>query len=301
MKLHRTTRPILLTAALLMLAAAPALAGRKTIDEKRSVDADARIRVENLAGSITVTGWDRKEVEIRGELDEKAEELRIEGGGAELTIEVKYPRRKNLNVREGSELILKVPRDCELDLSGVSCDVEVRDVRGLVSSSTVSGDVLVQGRTAGVEIASVSGDVSVDGESPTVTVESVSGYVEVKGVREHLEISIVSGDADVDAGALKELRFNAVSGDLDLRGEPADGADWELDCHSGDLTLELPGDVGAEFDISLFSGDLRNDFGPKAERTSKYGPGKELRFTAGGGGARIEISTFSGDIRLVKR
>ncbi len=45
---------------------------------------------------------------------------------------------------------------------------------------------------------------------------------------------------------------------------------------------------------------MRNDFGPKAKRTDKYGPGKELRFSAGDGSANIEISMFSGDVRLIK-
>lgn len=290
-----------LALALLLLAATPALAGRTSIDETRKVDGDARIRVENLAGSITVTGWDRDEVQIRGELDEKAEELRISGDGDALSIEVKYPKKKNLNIREGSELVLRVPRDASLELEGVSCDVEVRDVRGAIASSTVSGDVTIHGDNAGVEVASVSGEVTIEGDAPEVSVESVSGTVEVRGVKKRLEISLVSGDADVEAGKLEELRYNAVSGDLELRGEPAENADWELDCHSGDITLKLPGGLDAEFDINLFSGDLHNDFGPKAERTSKFGPGKELRFTAGDGGARIELNTFSGDIRLVKR
>ncbi|HPF35684.1 MAG TPA: DUF4097 family beta strand repeat-containing protein [Candidatus Krumholzibacteria bacterium] len=288
-------------ATVLLLAAAPALAGRTPIDETRKVDGDAVVRVDNLAGSITVTGWDKNEVQIRGELDEKADELRIDGGGDHLDIEVVYPKKKNLNIREGSVLTLRVPHGCSLELQGVSSDVEVRDLRGTIQSSTVSGDVQIHGKPAAVKIASVSGEVTVEAESDEVSIESVSGRIEVRGARRSLEINLVSGDADVQAGELERLRFNAVSGDLDLRADPARNADWELDCHSGELTLELPGGLDADFDINLFSGDLHNDFGPKAERTSKFAPGKELRFTAGKGGARVEINTFSGDVRLVKR
>ena len=291
---------ILVAALALLTLAAPVLAGSE-IDETRDVNRDALISVDNLAGSITITGWDRDQVEIKGTLDKKAEELRIDGDRDKLSIEVAYPKRKNLNVRKGSVLEIRVPRNCRLELEGVSCDIDVSDFQGRIEAGTISGAVRVTGDTESVDVATVSGDVSVESETDAVEIESISGFVEVRGVRESLEISMISGEVEVHAGELKTFRFNCVSGDLELTAAPASGADWEIEGHSGDLTLRLPADLSAEFDIELFSGDLHNEFGPEARRTSKFAPGKELRFTAGGGDASVEISSFSGDVRLVRR
>ena len=100
---------------------------------------------------------------------------------------------------------------------------------------------------------------------------------------------------------LKEFSFASVSGDFDMTGSIADNADWKIDCHSGDVVLNLSADISAEFDIQSFTGDIENEFGPQARRTSKYAPGRELQFTAGGGDADVDINMFSGDLKLLKR
>ena len=79
---------MLATAVLAVTGTSPALAGL-SVDETRAVNKDATIRIENLAGTITVTGWDRSEVQITGTLDDQAEKLEITGGGDRLDIEVR--------------------------------------------------------------------------------------------------------------------------------------------------------------------------------------------------------------------
>ena len=293
------TRTILTIALTLATLTSAVFAG--DINETRDVNRDAVIVVDNLAGSITVTGWNREQVEIKGTLDAKAEKLELEGNRETLEIKVKYPRKRNLNIKKGSVLEIRVPEGCRLELKGVSCNIDVSKFHGRVEAGTVSGDVRIVGDTAGIEAASVSGDIFVDSSTESVEISSVSGFVEVRGTTRSLEIDMVSGEVEVKSDGLKDFRFNIVSGDLDLDVAPAPGADWEINGHSGDITLHLPADVSAEFDIEVFSGDIHNDFGPKARRTSKFAPGKELQFTAGGGDAEIDISTFSGDIRLVRR
>lgn len=297
MKINAKT---MLAIMLLAILAVPALAGGD-IDEKRDVNSDAKIVVDNLAGSITVVGWDRKEVEIKGSLDEKADKLEIEGDRDDLEIKVKYPKKKNLNIKKGSVLEIRVPEGCRLELKGVSCDIDVSKFHGLLETENVSGDIRIVGDTAGITTSTVSGDVFIDTDTDVVEVSCISGYVEVRGVRGTLEVNMVSGEVEVHSDVLKNFSFNIVSGDLDIEVAPAADADWEINSHSGDITLRLPSDVSAEFDIEVFSGDIDNAFGPEARRTSKFAPGKELQFTAGSGSANIEISTFSGDIRLVQR
>ena len=58
--------------------------------------------------------------------------------------------------------------------------------------------------------------------------------------------------------------------------------------------------MSARFDIETFNGNIRNCFGPDSVRTSKYAPGRELKFTEGGGSGRVTINTLNGNLRLCK-
>ncbi len=255
--------------------------GATKVDESRTVDADAEISIDVLAGNVTITAWDKNEVQVTGTLDPKAEGLEIEGDEGDMSFKVEYP--DNNRHLDGSTLEFMVPKGCELEVQGVSTDFDISRVEGSLDIATVSGDIRLDCNSKDVEIGCVSGDV------------------EVSGVQESLEISIVSGDARVTAGTLKKLEFSSVSGDFELEANAAKHASWEISCHSGTAHLAVPSNIDAEFDISTFSGDIDNEFGQQAERTSKFAPGKELNFTNGDGSARIEISVFSGEVRLEKK
>jgi len=72
----------------------------------------------------------------------------------------------------------------------------------------------------------------------------------------------------------------------------------DMEAINGDLRLDILGKVDAEFDIETFNGSIDNSFGPDPVRTSRYAPGRELRFTHGEGNARIRIKTLNGGISL---
>jgi DUF4097 and DUF4098 domain-containing protein YvlB len=286
--------------ALALVWVLPAVAG-SPIDETRQVDKDATISIENLAGEVIVKGWNRSEVQITGTLDDKAEELKITGGGDRLDIEVKYPDRVK-NIDEGTRLEVMIPSGCDLEISVVSADIQVDAVRGDVEIESVSGEVMLRGEPADLEVETVSGNLDIDVVTDTADVACVSGDIEIKGVRKELECAVVSGNITVDAGKQMEaLECETVSGDVTVRGTLPRKAEWSLAAHSGDILLELSGEVDAEFSIESFSGEIHDAFGHQAHRTSKYAPGSELEFTEGDGSATVEIEVFSGDVKIKQR
>jgi len=294
------TAPAALFGLAIALAAAAAAAQTRQVDETRPVDPTASVSISNLAGALEITGWDRDEVRLEGVLDAKVDKLEIEGDRQALSIEVKYKRNLRGSAN-ATRLTLRVPRRCALDAEGVSCDVTADGLQGSVAVSTVSGELTLRGEPASAALATVSGDVDAEVDTDRLEIDTVSGGVRARGTLDDLEIATVSGDVRIETGALRDLEFNAVSGQLLLTADPVDGASWKIDTHSGDAVLRLPAQLDATFDISAFSGDITDGYGHKAERTSKHAPGRELRFTEGKGGARIEISVFSGDVKLVKR
>jgi hypothetical protein len=67
---------------------------------------------------------------------------------------------------------------------------------------------------------------------------------------------------------------------------------------SGKIELAVASDINADFHIETYSGSIDNEIGPPPRKTDEYGPGRELRFTAGAGGARVSVESFSGSVKL---
>ncbi len=299
--IRATTLPLVailgLAVALCLALASPALAGQ-TIDESRKVNRDAVISIDNLAGSITVTGWNRGEVKIVGTLDDKAEELNITGDATQLAIKVRYPERTR-SIKEGSRLEIQVPAGCRLEIASVSATIAVDRTEGALEAKTVSGDVVLRGKPASVRVESVSGEIDLDAQSDRASLASVSGDIKSTGVKRELSCRTVSGGIAVDAGKdLASLSCEVVSGSITVAGQLARKAEWDLSTHSGNVTIDLAGKVDARFRLKTFSGEIHDTFGHQASRTSKYAPGKELSFTEGGGDALVKVDVFSGDIRV---
>ena len=99
------------------------------------------VAIENLAGSITVIGWDQAEVRVQGTLAAGAE-LSFEGSGKRTGIEVEvedHPREAR------SDLEVHVPAGSHVEIEGVDAEIEVRGVSGSIEAETVNGGITQSG------------------------------------------------------------------------------------------------------------------------------------------------------------
>jgi DUF4097 and DUF4098 domain-containing protein YvlB len=285
-----------------LILAAPAIADTP-IDETRAVNADARIEISNVKGSVTVSGWDRAEVRISGTLGEGAKGLTVDGGGDHLRIKVESPGDEgwfnwgSSNRMRDSILDVKVPRGADLEIDTVSADVTVSGTAGeRFGAETVSGKLRIASDAREVTIDSVSGEIDLSGKARRANLETVSGDVRARGVGGTMELESVSGNIDIEAGDFSDFGADSVSGDIHLRGSPAANARIRLESMSGDLDVVLPADASTRISAETFSGSIRSDFG--ASNESAHGPGKSLRTTVGGGAGQLHAETFSGDIEI---
>ena len=285
-------------AALLMTALACTAVADERIDVTRKVTADAVISIDNLSGSVIVKGWSRGEIRIEGTLGEGSERLAVEGDEDRLEIEVVIPRRAR-NV-EASHLEIHLPEGCSVRVGTVSADIDVSGLTGEVSMHTVSGDILAVGSPRETNADTVSGDAILKVDSELVNVNSVSGDIVLEGMRGAVTVSTVSGDIGLRDAEPKRLSFSSVSADLDFDGAIRGDGRYRFESQSGNIKLVLGSEPDADFWVTSFSGDIDSDFGGKVRRTSKYAPGKELKFRTGSGDARVEIETFSGDVVIRK-
>ncbi len=284
--------PILLVAPGLVLAGEP-------ISESADMAPDGKVSVVNINGDIDISTWDRDAVELSGELGDGSE-LVFEARGGNVRVEVEVEERQNWGGPEPTDLVLRIPRRAEIDVTGVSSDIRIDGAGGAtLSAETVSGDVEARGEVERLELTAVSGDVEFAGRALRTTVENVSGDVELDGLEGELEVSLVSGDVFLDGGAFDLGRFESVSGTLELSMEVRDGGRLSVETMSGDVDLALPAGQAGEFRAQTFSGDIRSQFG--SPQREKSGPGTRLEHVAGEGRATIRVESFSGDVRLERR
>lgn len=286
--------------ALLLAASAAAHAGTP-IDKRAAVVPNGEVEVSNVSGSVTVTGWDRNEVEVTGELGDGTERLDFATADDVTRIKVVLPSR-SAHVEE-TTLVIKVPAASRVSINTVSADVGVAGVTGAQRLQSVSADVRTEAGTEDVECKTVSGDVVVtgSGKKGLLTITTVSGDVSALRVAGEINVNTVSGDMVLGLGRTDRSRVRSTSGDLTLAALLV--ADGKLDAEtiSGDVRLTFLEPVDAEFDVSSFNGDIRNSFGPKAASVSEYGPGKELRFREGAGSGRVRVKTLNGDIIIGRK
>ncbi|CAH0248135.1 DUF4097 family beta strand repeat-containing protein [Stenotrophomonas indicatrix] len=280
--------------AALLLVPAMALADTR-VDERHNVAAGGRIELSNIAGKVTVRGWDRNDVQLTGTLSDGLQ-LRQEKSANRVRWEIEYPRRGNSG---GATLTLNVPRSVELLLSTVSADQDISgvDVRRL-QADTVSGSLSASGRSGDSKLNTVSGNVTARLQTPRLDVNTVSGRIEAGGgVSGEIGAQTVSGRVGVDAGRIQRLVVETVSGGIDLSATAlAPGGRINVESVSASVSLRLPRTVSAQLSVNSFSGSINSDAG-KVERP-RYGPGSSLDARLGSGDGDIRVQSHSGSVQV---
>lgn len=271
-------------------------------DVNRTIGAsrDGQVKVSNISGSVTVSGWSRNEVEVTGRLGRNVEELILERDGDHVLIKVKVPNRSRGGIE--SDLDIKVPQNSSVDIGTVSADISIAGVKGDQSLHTVSGDIDTVHSGAEIDAESVSGDVDIrgDGSDGEVDATTVSGDVNLHRVSGDVSAESVSGDLYIEDGSFHRVDLETVNGDIEFTAELRKNGRLKAESVNGAIEIQFVGDVSAEFDIETFNGKINNCFGPKAERTSKYAPGWELEFEEGGGSAKVDVATLNGRVTICR-
>jgi hypothetical protein len=267
----------------------------------------ARISVSSVKGKVTITAWDRNEVQVSGTLGEGAAPLAIEGDNGDLEIKVRakgdgsggWFNWHGDNSMGATTLDLHVPKAASLDVEVVSAPLGIDGMDGgEISVNTVSGRVRINARTPSLSVESVSGTVQQSGHAERADLQTVSGDILAPALGSQADLQTVSGRIQASGGPWKKFDLSTVSGDVQINGGPAEQGSIDIDSMSGDVQIQVPADLSASIHASSFSGDLRSDFGQVSEHD--HGPGSELSAEVGGSKGRIHVETFSGDLRIRK-
>ena len=278
----------------------------KTLAQSWNIAADARVEVDNVRGTVAVTGWDQPQVQLSGTLG-GGSRLEISGDAQHLTLRVRGKGSRWFGgdgPDSDSELVLKVPRAAALRVAVVSADANVSGMAGKsLDVNGVSGKLTLSSDAPQIDVNSVSGDVVFNATRSNgagrAHLQTVSGDIRAHGLGGRIKLETVSGEIGLDGGEVDELETGSVSGDAKLAVAPSAHAHISLQSMSGDIRLQVPAAVSGHIEAKTFSGDIMSDFG-KA-RSREHGSGSDLDAHIGDGDAQIRAETFSGDVELRKQ
>ncbi|HEY4370174.1 MAG TPA: DUF4097 family beta strand repeat-containing protein [Steroidobacteraceae bacterium] len=286
-----------MAAAALLLATGVAQAD----DVERSAPADPHGQVEivTVSGEIHILGWDRPEVQVKASIGDH-EELRLDSSDRHTSIRV--VRANGGQTQAATDLTVHVPRGSALNVSTISADQTIEDIRGSQRLQAVSGSITTRVWSEELQVKTISGDIEIHGnKTPSeVSVQTTSGDIVLSGTSGDLTLETVTGDMDINTEQLGRGRIHTTNGDLRLRTKLANDARVDAEAINGDLRFTLRKPVDAEFDVETFNGAIDNCFGPKATRTREFAPGNALRFKEGAGGARVRVKTLNGGVEICR-
>ena len=178
-----------------------------------------RVELENINGSVHITGWDRDQVKVdaikyahrKERLDEA--KIIVDAASDYVSIRTEYPERDQTftdddsNNPAGVEYALMVPRSARLDdVKLINGALDIAGVNGEVRASSINGRVRATGLSGRAKLSTVNGHLEAGfdrlGESP-LELSSVNGSVEVtlpSDAKAEIEASTVHGGIENDFG-----------------------------------------------------------------------------------------------------
>jgi DUF4097 and DUF4098 domain-containing protein YvlB len=270
-----------LAAAILAVAAVPALATEATFERNLTVSGHVELAVSTGSGHIHITHGSGDRVHIFGRVksnwgssDEKVREIAnnppIEQTGNIIRIGQHHEEYHNISI----DYDIEAPANSFLEANSGSGDIKDDGVGENAKLGTGSGSINATGLQGGFVANTGSGNIYAEQTGQgDVKAQTGSGTVELKGLH-------------------GSLRAGTGSGNIKVTGTPT--SDWKLETGSG--TVEFwAGDAGFTLNASTGSGSVHTD----QEMTVQGSFDKHhIMGKVHGGGPTVRIETGSGDIRV---
>ncbi len=276
----------LLTVAALMLGG---LQAADTVVQARRGD---RVVIEQIQGDLSISGWDRDEIEVRTSSGGEAVTLRRSGAEVHVVHADGRPRRRFVDAT------LRVPRWVDIEVGSRSLDLSVSDITGALRVGSLEGDVRIGDVGGAVEVRTMRGEIQVTDARGPVRVSSQGDDVTLRRISGPVEAHSGDGDVVLDDIRATTVRVEAQDGDVTFSGTIARGGEYAFFLHDGDATIAIPASTSARVSVSTFDGEFESDF---TVRVDRFTAGRAFDFELGSGDARIQIEVFDGEIRLLQR
>jgi DUF4097 and DUF4098 domain-containing protein YvlB len=198
-------------------------AAQVTQDFHRTVplSSTGRVSLENINGNVTITGWERNDVQIdavkKARDQQKLDEARIEVDAStdSVHIKTKYPEGHTNNNPATVTYELHVPRMARLDhLDLVNGSLEISKVSGEIDANLVNGKTDLRDLSGRLTISAVNGTITANFRTldnvKEIHLKSVNGAVNLglpASPNAEVSVSTVNGGITTDYPLQVKGRF----------------------------------------------------------------------------------------------
>ena len=277
------------------------------------------IKLEVQRGHVEIIGWNNNSVSVKGQRDELSQGFIFEQQGNTLIIEDTLPKSYSSKNKSGSNLVIFIPNNTQLNATGISANYQVKQLNGNINIALVSGNIKAENLTGEIQLNSKSGSINAQHLNGTVNLESISGEITDTHTSGKATYRVVSGNILSKASQVTDLAINSVSGDItgthlsvekinivsisgDIELALSDAiSDAFFDTISADVTLTFHTMPNAAFNIDGAANvRLNNQLTQDQPIKQAYSPSAKLKFNTGNAKGNIKINTVSGKIALFK-
>lgn len=179
------------------LTALAANAADKVVHQTARLDANGRLAVETHNGSITVTTWNRPEVDIQARIEDalnvtqsdvKATQIRVTGSGSSVSVETDYTGISGWGLFNFDHDLppvhytISMPANARLKVTAHNASAKVRGLRNDVEVDTHNGPVDIADLDGAAHVETHNGEVRVAFArfAKPASIETHNGSIEVQ-------------------------------------------------------------------------------------------------------------------------
>lgn len=277
---------------LMMVATLATVHLQQRTDTTFTVQAGARLELNDVAGDVRVQTWDKQQIRITAEHGSR-DFLDISVSAVAISVRARSRRGQHAMV----DYQIWVPATTPLDVSGPQADITVTGLKADISAETVEGAITVRGGAGYVSLKSNEGAITLEGARGHIQVNNVDGDITLRDVAGQITVESVDGDILLDGIDSDQVEANSVDGAIGYRGTIKDGGTYRLASHDGDVTVALPETTNATVSVATQEGGFDATFPVTVPNKRK---GKRFTFTLGNGSGKIELESFEGNVLLTK-
>ncbi|GAB4339359.1 MAG: DUF4097 family beta strand repeat-containing protein [Calditrichia bacterium] len=289
---------------------------------KRSftVNKGGMLVVDSDLGSVQVSSWSNKKVEVAIEIemsDEIRRHFKLDFQQDGDMVEITGVMEKKLSWFSGRKQVtykIKVPDEFNIKVKTSGGSVSVGGVKGEVETVTsggslhfndISGPVLGQTSGGSIDLLKISGDANIRTSGGSIRMEDVEGDVEAKTSGGSLAIANVKGmvTAHTSGGSIKiddvrgGLDVSTSGGGITARLPYQPAKDCKMKTSGGSIHVQMAPDVTVLLDARTSGSSVKSDFEIAVKGEIKRG---KLKGKINGGGPLVYLRTSGGGIYLEK-
>jgi DUF4097 and DUF4098 domain-containing protein YvlB len=270
-----------LAAAILAMAAVPALANEATFERNLTVNGHVELQVATGSGHIHITKGSGDRVHISGR-------VKSNWGGSEQKVQ---EIANNPPIEQTGNIIRIGQRHENYRNISIDYDIEA-PANSFLEANSGSGDINDDGVGENAKLGTGSGTIHATGLQGGFIANTGSGNIYAEQIGQG-DVKAQTGSGNVELKNLKgSLHAGTGSGDIKVTGTPA--SDWKLGTGSGSVEF-WAGNAGFTLDASTGSGSVHTDqeMAVQGSFDKHHIVGK-----VHGGGPTVRIETGSGDVRV---